>query len=192
MSEISPTIQNVQQRAVLEALLFVAAGPVSINQLADATGIKIAGIESALNELQQQYQTGSGLRIQRHGGRIQLTSAPEYAEYVEKFLGLEASAHLSRAAQEALAIIAYRQPITRPGIDAIRGVSSDGVLRSLLSKGLIQEIGRTEGPGRPILFGTTSEFLQYFGLSSLAELPSYETAEEEKDETETDTRLLKD
>jgi segregation and condensation protein B len=96
---------------------------------------------------------------------------------VEKFLGLEATARLSRAALEALAIIAYRQPITRPGVDSIRGVNSDGVMKSLLSKGLVQEIGRSDGPGRPILYGTTSEFLQHFGLASLAELPPFEQVE---------------
>ena len=81
---------------------------------------------------------------------------------------------MSRAALETLTIVTYRQPITRPGIDAIRGVSSDGVLRSLLSKGLVEEVGRAEGPGRPILFGTTAEFLQHFGLTSLTDLPPYE------------------
>jgi segregation and condensation protein B len=92
-------------------------------------------------------------------------------------LGLDASSRLSRAALEALAIILYKQPVTRPAIDAIRGVNSDGVLKSLLHKGLVQEVGRAEGPGRPILYGTTGECLQYFGLSSLAELPPLEEAE---------------
>jgi segregation and condensation protein B len=110
---------------------------------------------------------------------------------VSKFLGLEATARLSRAALEALAIIAYRQPITRPGIDAIRGVSSDGVLKSLLNKGLIQEAGRTEGPGRPILFSTTADFLQHFGLSSLEDLPPFEQEGAEPSE-EDSSRLLKD
>ena len=87
------------------------------------------------------------------------------------FLGLEASSRLSRAALETLAIIAYQQPVIRPEIDAVRGVSSDGVLKSLLSKGLIQEVGRAERPGRPIIYTTTSDFLQYFGLNSLEELP---------------------
>jgi segregation and condensation protein B len=102
---------------------------------------------------------------------VQLTTAPEIANQIETFLGLEATSHLSRAALETLAIIAYQQPVTRPRIDSIRGVNSDGVMKSLLLKGLLQEVGRAEGPGRPILYGTTPDFLQHFGLNSLGELP---------------------
>jgi len=111
------------------------------------------------------------LRLQRHAGRVQLTTAPEAAELIERFLGLEATSRLSRAALETLAIIAYQQPVTRPQVDAVRGVNSEGVMKSLLGKGLVQEVGRTEGPGRPILYGTSLEFLQHFGLNSLMELP---------------------
>ena len=102
---------------------------------------------------------------------MQLTTAPELASIVEHFLGLEATTHLSRAALETLAIIAYQQPVTRPQVDSIRGVNSDGMMKSLLSKGLVQESGRADGPGRPILYSTTPEFLQHFGLSSIIELP---------------------
>jgi segregation and condensation protein B len=120
---------------------------------------------------------------------VQLTTAPEIANQVEAFLGLEATAHLSRAALEALAIIAYQQPVTRPQIDSIRGVNSDGVMKSLLAKGLLQEVGRAEGPGRPILYGTTPEFLQHFGLGSLGELPPLILPEPE--EGNKDVALLK-
>jgi segregation and condensation protein B len=113
------------------------------------------------------------------------------APVVEKFLGLEATARLSRAALETLAIVAYRQPITRPGIDAVRGVSSDGVIKSLLTKGLIQEVGRAEGPGRPILYGVTADFLQHFGLSRLEDLPPYELLEVEEP-AQPENTLLKD
>ena len=154
----------------IEALLFVAIEPVSPNQLASVLGINPAEVEKMLLIIQENYQD-RGIRIQRHAGKVQLTSAPEKAEIVELFLGLDVTSRLSRAALEALAIIAYKQPVTRPSLDAIRGVNSDGVLRSLLNKGLIQETGRSEGPGRPILYGTTPEFLQYFGLSSLSVLP---------------------
>jgi segregation and condensation protein B len=118
---------------------------------------------------------------------VQLTTAPETAEAIERFLGLEATSHLSRAALETLAIIAYQQPVTRPQVDSVRGVNSDGVMRSLLSKGLIQEGGRAEGPGRPILYSTTPEFLQHFGLNSLNELPPLEREENGKQ----DVSLLK-
>jgi segregation and condensation protein B len=93
------------------------------------------------------------------------------AGMVERFLGLEATSRLSRAALETLAIVAYQQPVTRPYIEGVRGISSDSVMRSLLSKGLVQEVGRAVGPGRPILYGTAPDFLQHFGLNSLTELP---------------------
>ncbi|NPV85699.1 MAG: SMC-Scp complex subunit ScpB [Anaerolineae bacterium] len=161
----------------LEALLFVASIPVSIAQLAEALGSKAADVEKALKSLEQEYIEKRGLRLQFFNHKVQLTTAPEAAMVVEKFLGLEATSRLSRAAIETLAIVAYRQPITRPGIDAIRGVNSDGVLKSLLSKGLIEEYGRAEGPGRPILYATTADFLQHFGLSSLNDLPPLELEE---------------
>ena len=166
-------------KAPLEALLFVAPGPVTAAQLAAALEITTAEVETGLAQLGEELQ-GRGLRLQRHAGQLQLTTAPEMAPLVERFLGLEATSHLSRAALEALAIIAYQQPATRPQVDAIRGVNSDGVLKSLLSKGLVQEVGRTEGPGRPILYATTSDFLQHFGMNSLEELPPLEEEQDSR------------
>jgi segregation and condensation protein B len=154
----------------LEALLFVSAEPVTLSQLAEALEIPTSTVDQTLKQLDGELQT-RGLRLQRHAGRVQLTTAPEMAETVERYLGLEATSHLSRAALETLAIVAYKQPVTRPQIEAVRGVSSDGVMKSLLGKMLVQEVGRTEGPGRPILYGTTPDFLQYFGLNSLMDLP---------------------
>ena len=162
--------------ARIEALLFVAPEPVSARQLAQALSLPVREVEGALGELAGEL-SHRGLRLQKHRGRWQLTTAPELAPLVERFLGLEATSRLSRAALETLAIIAYRQPISRPQVDAIRGVNSDGVIRSLLSKGLIEEVGRAEGPGRPILYGTTAAFLQAFGLASLDELPPLELSE---------------
>jgi segregation and condensation protein B len=134
--------------------------------------IPSAEVERELAALARAYEDeGRGIRLQRHSGRVQLTTAPSAAPMVERLLGLESSSRLSHAALETLAIIMYEQPVTRPQIDAIRGVNSDAVLKSLLVKGLLQELGRAETPGRPILYGVTSEFLQYFGLNSLAELP---------------------
>jgi len=154
----------------LEALLFVSAEPVLPSQLGQALEVSLAAVEQGLKELDGELRT-RGLRLQRHAGRVQLTTAPEAAELIERFLGLEATSRLSRAALETLAIIAYQQPVTRPQVDAVRGVNSEGVMKSLLGKGLVQEVGRTEGPGRPILYGTSLEFLQHFGLNSLMELP---------------------
>lgn len=164
--------------AAVEALLFVSAEPVTSQQLAAALDISPAEVDQSLAQLKINLQ-GGGLRLQQHGNRFQLTSAPEFAEKVEKFLGLEATTHLSRAGLETLAMVAYQQPVTRPQIEAIRGVSSDGVMRSLLSKGLIQEVGRADGPGRPILYGTAPEFLQHFGLDSLSQLPQLNLSEME-------------
>jgi segregation and condensation protein B len=166
--------------ARIEALLFAAPEPVSLQQLAAALELTVEEVEQGLENLAERYhdpERQSGLRVQRGLGRVQLTTAPQAAPLIERFLGLEASSRLSRAALEALAIIAYQQPATRPQIDAIRGVNSDGVLKSLLSKGLIQEVGRAEAPGRPILYATTIEFLQYFGLESLLQMPPLQLGE---------------
>lgn len=191
MSEqpLSETVPSLESR--IEALLFVAGSPVTIVQIAEVLEVKMQDVEGAIQILDASYRKERGLSVQRHGGRIQLTTAANMAGIVERFLGLDVTTRLSRPALETLSIIAYRQPVTRPGIDAIRGVNSDGVLKSLLMKGLVQEVGRTEGPGRPILYGTTGDFLQYFGLNSLNELPPYELASNES-EDQADQAILKD
>jgi len=171
---LAQTAPAMDVLAGLEALLFVAPGAVTPTQLAAALELPLSDVERGLDELDALYQQAipaRGLRLQRYRGRVQLTTTPAAALAVEHFLGLEASSRLSRAALETLAIILYRQPVTRPQIDAVRGVNSDGVLKSLLLKGLVQEVGRAEAPGRPILYSATPECLQYFGLSSLSELP---------------------
>ena len=165
--------------AKLEALLFVSGEPVATAQLATALDVAPSVIERRLNELDASLAE-RGLKLQRHAGRVQLTTAPQLAELIEHFLGLEATAHLSRAALETLAIIAYQQPVTRPQIDSIRGVNSDSMMKSLLHKNLILESGRADGPGRPILYFTTPEFLQHFGLNSILEMPPLAKPEEEE------------
>jgi segregation and condensation protein B len=158
--------------ALVESLLFVADGPVPVARMAEALEVTPREVEAALTALGEVYAaTHRGLSLQRFRDKVQLTTAPAAAPAVERFLGLAAAAPLSRAALETLAIIAYQQPVTRPQIEAVRGVNSDSVLKTLLSKGLIEEVGRTEGPGRPVLYATTPEFLQYFGLSALTDLP---------------------
>ncbi len=157
--------------SLIESILFVASGPVPITRIADTLEISRGAAEQTIRELEETYRQ-RGLRLQWLGGAVQLTSAPEASSVIERFLGLEVPvSRLSSAALEVLAIIAYMQPITRPQIDDIRGVNSDAALRTLLSKGLLEEIGRQDGPGRPILYGTTPEFMQHFGLTKLAELP---------------------
>ncbi|MGC8787451.1 MAG: SMC-Scp complex subunit ScpB [Anaerolineae bacterium] len=155
----------------IEALLFVADEPVNIRELARVLEVAESEVETALQQLSAQYK-GRGLRLQRTDRQVQFVTAPEAASDVERFLGLDNRTRLSAAALETLALIAYRQPITRAQIEAIRGVNCDGVLRTLLSHGLIAAVGRLEQAGRPILYGTTFEFLQYFGLTDLSELPS--------------------
>ena len=160
----------------IEALLFVSAGPVTPLRLAEALGCSVGRIEEALGRLEEGF-VGRGLHLQRHGTGIQLTTAPAAAVDVERYLDLESTVHLTRAALETLAIIAYRQPATRPLIDSVRGVNSETSLHTLLRYGLIEETGRGEGPGRPILYATTPDFLQHFGLGSLRDLPPMEAAE---------------
>lgn len=164
--------------ALLEALLFVAPQPVSLEMLAEAADLSLEEAETALTTLEAR-RAATGLRVQHNKKRLQLVSAPEAALHVEKLLGLEVHLHLSQAALETLAIVGYAQPITRPQIEAIRGVSSDSVLRTLLNAGLIEEIGRAETVGRPILYGTTFEFLQQFGLQKPEDLPPLEQPEKQ-------------
>ena len=191
MSDQKPLENQLDLSARLEALLFVAPGSITITQLANALELPASQVEAGLEQLQAYYAL-RGLRLQRHAGRVQLTTAPELALLIERFLGLEVTSQLSRAALEALAIVAYQQPVTRPQVDAIRGVNSDGVLKSLLSKGLVQEMGRADGPGRPILYGTTSDFLGYFGLSSIEELPPLNLEELIAETRANGDKILKD
>ncbi len=172
MTDTLPT-PELNITTLLEALLFVSPSTLTPTQLAKVLDVPTRQIEKELDSLQAEYAQ-RGIRLQRHQGRVQLTTAPEAAAYIEILLGLEANSRLSNAALETLAIVAYKQPVTRPQIDSIRGVNSDGVLRSLLNKGLIEEVGRAETMGRPMLYATTADFLQAFGFSSLDDLPPLE------------------
>jgi segregation and condensation protein B len=173
---MNQSANSLSHTALLESILFVASGPVSTARLGTVLDMSPAAVRSLLIDLEQDY-VAKGLRLQWTGQNVQLTSAPEASESVERFLGLEVTTRLSQAALEVLAIIGYLQPITRPSIDSIRGVNSDGALRTLLSKGLIEEQGRMDTPGRPILYGTTPEFLQHFGLATIDQLPALDEEE---------------
>lgn len=170
---------TINQETLVESLLFVADEPVTVSRLAQALEVTPGEIEQALADLREKY-ADRGVRLQRVGSRVQLVSAPESASYIERFLGLELHSRLSAAALEALTIVAYQQPVTRHQVEAVRGVNSDSVLRTLVGKGLIEEVGRLDTVGRPILYGTTFEFLQFFGLASLHELPDLELLAEDQ------------
>ncbi len=159
--------------ALLESLLFAAEEPLTIGRLAGVLQVTEEAVEAALGELQavQSAAPARGLRVQRRGHRLQLVTQPEAAPYIERLLGLDLTTRLSTAALETLAVIAYRQPLTRGEIEAVRGVNCDGVLRTLLSRGLVEPVGRLEQAGRPFQYGTTFQFLQYFGLESIEALP---------------------
>ncbi len=168
--------RSLEIKSLVESLLFVADEPVGVERLASAIDVDSREIEDALQELSEEYEQ-RGLRLQRKKGRVQMVTAPGASPYIERFLGLELSSRLSEPALETLAIVAYQQPITRAQIEAVRGVNCDSVLRTLVSKGLIEEVGRLPQAGRPIVYGTTFEFLQYFGLQELDELPPLEELE---------------
>ena len=159
--------------ARLEALLFVSASPVALPRMVEALGLPAAQVEAALPRLEASLAR-RGLRLQRHRGGYSLTTAPQAAGDIARLLDLESSAHLTRAALETLSIIAYRQPATRPLIDSIRGVNSEASVHTLVRYGLVEESGRGEGPGRPILYSTTQDFLHHFGIGSLSDLPPIE------------------
>ena len=161
---------------MVESLLFVASEPVPVTQLAEALEVKVAEVEQALAELNAEI-VARGVRVQRKGDKVQLTTQPECAPYVEKFLGLDLTTRLSKPALETLAIVAYQQPVTRAQIEHVRGVNCDTVLATLLNRGLIEELGRLETAGRPIQYGTTFAFLQHFGLRGLEDMPSLQPAE---------------
>lgn len=158
-------------KAALECLLFVAGDPLPLTSICETIGISEEEVRQLLAEIADHYErTGSGLQIRQVANGYQLCTRPEYAPYIER-LGRSATQGLSGPALETLSIIAYCQPVTRTEIERIRGVKVDGVLNTLLERGLVRELGRREGIGRPIIYGTTDLFLRYFGLRDLSELP---------------------
>ncbi|HEX5478592.1 MAG TPA: SMC-Scp complex subunit ScpB [Dehalococcoidia bacterium] len=165
---------------VVEAVLFVADQPVDVGLIARSLNAPKEEVVQAIEQLAEQCRE-RGVRVQRTGDLVQLVSAPETAAYVERFLGME-HPRLTDASLETLAIIAYRQPITRAGIEAVRGVDCDGPIRTLLARELIEEVGRAPVIGRPTLFGTTVRFLEYFGLEKPDDLPPLPLLEEDQDE----------
>lgn len=162
--------------AIINCLLFVSNEPVSSVELARLSGLDVDVVEYTIQQLRETYaRENLGLDLLQIEDGWQLCTRPEYAEFVEKVIPSR-SRNLSHAALETLSIIAYKQPVTRIEIEAVRGVQVDGVLRTLLDRGLIEEKGRKNAPGKPVLYGTTTEFLRHFGLRSLEDLPKIAAA----------------
>lgn len=161
------------RKAVIEGLLFVSGSEgMEAKQVAHLLDIPVEDALDLLYDLQTDFNREQrGLQIAEVAGAFQLTTRPEHVPYYERYAYAPQNSALSQAALETLAIVAYKQPITRAGIEDVRGVKSERAINTLISKQLIKGVGRAEGPGRPILFGTTKEFLEYFGLSHLRELP---------------------
>lgn len=161
-----------QLRSVVESLLFVAGRPLELTELRRLLLVDDKRLRETLSALAEDCERNArGIRLQRMGEQVQFVSAPENARFVAALLGLPTQAKLTTAALETLAVVAYRQPITRSQLEFIRGVNSDRALASLLQYGLVIEVGRAATVGRPALFGTTPEFLQQFGLQSIEALP---------------------
>jgi segregation and condensation protein B len=171
-NQTAPPRVAKQLGAAIESLLFVSGRPLERSELRKLLGVDDERLANALQILEYELiNQERGIRLQRLGEQVQLVTAPESAPHIAALLGLPMTAKLTSAALETLAVIAYRQPVTRSQIEAIRGVNSDRALASLLQHGLVAEVGRAQTVGRPALFATTSEFLQQFGLTSLEQLP---------------------
>ena len=177
----------MENKAILEGLLFVVGEDgLNIEQIKDVLQIEEQEAKNLILELKENYNDKSrGLRIDFLGNKIKLTTKREHKEYYQKLIENPETNSLSQASLETLAIIAYNQPITRAQVDELRGVATGQMLRKLVAKGFVKETGRSNLPGRPILYETTSEFLDYFGLSSIEDLPDmrdFITTEEQEEE----------
>lgn len=157
---------------IIEAILFVSGEPIQLGAVARALEVTELEVSAAADELASDYDYNRrGICLKRFGSHIQLSTRPDYAPQIEKLLQPIQKQSLSQAALETLAVVAYKQPVTRLDIEAVRGVKCDYSVQSLMNKGLIEEVGRKETLGRPILYGTTDAFLSHFGLTSLEDLP---------------------
>jgi segregation and condensation protein B len=172
-------MEREEIKSILESLLFVADGPLTVQRFAEILdGVNKETILTLLQELQNDLEAPSrGLQLVEVAGGYQLRTAKVNADWVKKFLGGR-PARMGRATMETLAIIAYRQPITKAEIESIRGVDVDGVITTLLERNLIRAVARKDVPGRPFLYGTTAEFLQLFNLKDLTELPTLKETDE--------------
>ena len=164
------------KKSIVESLLFVTKKPVSPQEISQVTGFEAIEAQQLLEEITSDYEKRPLQVITVANGYI-LATRPQYSEFIDKFLNSPVSVTLTKQALETLSIIAYRQPVTKIEVEKIRGVMSDSPIKSLFDKNLIKEVGRSEAPGRPILYATTVDFLKQFGLNDLNALPSIEEEE---------------
>lgn len=169
-----------QLKSAIEALIFVSGNPLSVEKLKGIfESASAEQIQEQVRLLQQEYiERGSGLMLAEVAGGYQLATRPEHFGWVRKFKSVKISSRLSKPALETLAIVAYKQPITRSEVEAIRGVNIGGIMRNLMERRLVKIVGKKDVPGKPILYGTTPEFLQYFGLNDLSALPTLKEFQE--------------
>jgi segregation and condensation protein B len=167
-------------KRIIEALLFASPEPLSVSRIKTILqGVETDEVTEALGSLKEEYaQASRSFQMVDIGGGYQLATKPDYSVFVAKLVESRSKQRLSKAAMETLAIVAYKQPVVRSTVEAIRGVNADGVLRTLMERDLIRIVGRGDGPGRPLLFGTTREFLLQFGLNKLSDLPGLKEIEE--------------
>ena len=183
-------------KAALEAMMFTWGEPLPAKIAAEVFNEDWKEVYQCFQELKQEYEDQErGLRMREVDKAFQFVTSPDYADYIERLCTPVKKRKLSQSALEVLAIIAYRQPVTKGEIDSIRGIKSDRVMEGLLNKELVREVGRTNGIGRPILYGTTDEFLKYFGFSSIKELPEIDDIElaihTEEGEAQPDPRQIR-
>ena len=188
-----------QLTAKVEAILFASGEPVALDRIAQALGVRVYAVETALARLQEKYNAPhSGIHLLLLGDSAQFCTNPAYIEPVRAALDLKRNTPLSQAAMEVLAVVAYNQPVTKAFVEQVRGVDCSGVVGSLVQKGLLEERGRLELPGRPLLYGTTENFLRCFQLSSIDQLPpppggdgdGQEEEDGEEEEADTGQRKL--
>lgn len=174
-------MEELDKKSLLEALLFLSGEPVTAAALKGVAEVEEAEIQRLMEELISDYSSrNGGILVAEVAGGYQMVTNPSYGTWVKKFKGTQVSGRLSLAALETLAIIAYKQPLIKAEVDQIRGVSSDGVVKTLLDRRLIKMLGKKEAPGKPMLYGTTKEFLQYFGLKDLTDLPTIKDLDREE------------
>jgi len=182
---VSENIVNEKETALVEAILYLESDAIDEGTIARIGSISKEAVIAALENLSERYSSSqSGLELTRVGGGIAITVKREYWEILKERYGKKNEGKISRAAMETLAIVAYSQPVTRAEIEKIRGVSADNMIRLLLEKGLVREAGKKDMPGRPVMYGTTKDFLKLFHLNSIADLPKLGESDREKFELE--------